>query len=468
MKSLFLFSISIFIGFLGMAQVPYLINYQAVALNNNGSTIAGQSIAVRISLHENTANGTVLYTETRQVTTDASGLFDVQIGSSGATNVSGDLASITQSDQPKYLQVEMDAAGGSNFTDMGTQRLASVPYALVSEKSGSAVTAEQLILPYSATDNNPASFRITNTVSGGTAIWGKATSTNPSSSGIVGEGAGGSSVGVRATNTNGFAIFASAAPTGSSNPVIYGFNYGTSGAGIKGKSDGASGYGVYGESVAGTGVSGYGNNAGSIGVYGNSLAGTGVKAYSFSGTALEVSGNLKIAGGNTNPSSGAVLTSDASGNAVWKNNKVAFKAYIPGNQNIPYWSNTVPNMTESHDLGNNFNTSSAASNPNTFIAPVAGVYHFDGFTYYYYSSSIYNINQTVIKFTVNGSSSGIEHNTFSTFNGTGSSICYQDCGEDFHLNAGDKVQFVLRQSNGGNVAIPLYQAVFSGHLVVAD
>lgn len=468
MKSLSLLVISLCIGVLGMAQVPYLINYQAVALNDNGSVIAGQSIAVRISLHENTANGTILYTETRQVTTDASGLFDLQIGSTGASNVSGNISDITQTDQPKYLQVEMDATGGSNFTDMGTQRLASVPYAIVSEKSGRAVTAEQLILPYAASDDNTTSFRITNNLSGGSAIWGKATNTNPNSSGIVGEGSGGSSVGVRATNTNGFAIYATAAPTGSSNPVIYGINTGTSGAGIKGKSDGASGYGVYGESSAGVGVSGYGNNAGSIGVYGNALVGTGVKAYSFSGTALEVSGNLKIAGGNTNPSQGAVLTSDATGNAVWKNNKVAFKAYVPASQNIPYWTNSVANMNESYDLGNNFNTSSAVSDKNTFIAPVAGVYHFDGFTYYYYTSSVYNLSQTVIKFTVNGSSSGIEHNSFSTFNGTGFSISYQDAGEDFHLNAGDKVQMVIRQGNGGDVAVPLFQGVFSGHLVVAD
>ena len=124
---------------------------------------------------------------------------------------------------------------------------------------------------------------------------------------------------------------------GSGGVAFYAFNNGATGYGIVGKSDSTSafgvrglsdkGVGVYGESITGTGVKGYGNNAGSVAVFGSALAGTGVKAYSFTGKALEVIGNLTISGGNTNPVNGAVLTSDAVGNAVWKPRRIAFKAF---------------------------------------------------------------------------------------------------------------------------------------------
>jgi len=181
---------------------------------------------------------------------------------------------------------------------------------------------------------------------------------------------------------------------GSGGILISAINSGASGYGIVGQSDGASGYGVrglsgngvgvYGESATGTGVKGYGNNAGSVAVFGSALAGTGVKAYSYTGMALEVIGNLKISDGNTNPVNGAVLTSDAVGNAVWKPRRIAFKAFgINGN----YY--TVPDEStrrvqfgaEAFDLGNNYEllaaNATATSSSSTFTAPVSGIYHFD-------------------------------------------------------------------------------------------
>ncbi len=217
-----------------------------------------------------------------------------------------------------------------------------------------------LSLPYAGTDASAESFKVTNTLSAGTAIYGQATSANPNSVGILGEGTGGSSIGVRAKNTNGLAIYADATPTGTLVPVIKGMcNSTTLGVGVMGESNGVNGRGVYGSSVAGTAVEGYANNAGAIGVKGNALAGIGVKAYSFGGTALDVEGNLKISGGNTNPSNGAVLTSDATGNAVWKNNNIGFTTGQELGQSIPY--NSFANLTfdtETFDAGNDYNTSS--------------------------------------------------------------------------------------------------------------
>lgn len=63
----------------------------------------------------------------------------------------------------------------------------------------------------------------------------------------------------------------------------------------------------------------FNSNAG-YGVYAYSVSGTAVKADSESGTAIESNGGLRFYGGNTNPGNNKVLTSDAFGNASWKEN----------------------------------------------------------------------------------------------------------------------------------------------------
>ena len=112
------------------AQTPALINYQAVARNASGQVLSSQSVALRLTVHQSTATGATQYQERHAITTNAQGLCNVQIG--GGTVLSGTFAGITWADgQPKYLQMELDPAGGTSYTNMGTQQLVSVPYALV-------------------------------------------------------------------------------------------------------------------------------------------------------------------------------------------------------------------------------------------------------------------------------------------------------------------------------------------------
>lgn len=117
------------------AQSPAKFNYQAVARNNSGATIANQPISVRFTIHDLTISGNTLYQETHNVTTNALGLFTSVIG--GGTVVSGSLAGISWISGDKFLQVEIDPAGGSNYTDMGTTQLISVPYALQAKEAES-------------------------------------------------------------------------------------------------------------------------------------------------------------------------------------------------------------------------------------------------------------------------------------------------------------------------------------------
>jgi len=116
------------------SQVPQAISYQAVARNTSGNLLANQSIRVRLTIHQGTPTGTTQYQETHNPTTNVFGLFSVLIGQ--GTPVIGTFGSVTWNDGiAKYLQTEMDPAGGTSYINMGTSKLQSVQYSLVSGTS---------------------------------------------------------------------------------------------------------------------------------------------------------------------------------------------------------------------------------------------------------------------------------------------------------------------------------------------
>ncbi|HEY0732406.1 MAG TPA: hypothetical protein VGD33_08300, partial [Chitinophagaceae bacterium] len=110
------------------AQVPQQVNYQGVARNSLGNIIANHEITLRLTIRDNNPNGTISYRETRKLKTNNFGLFVTAIGSAGAMDVTGSMATVNWSSGTKFLQVEIDPAAGSAFVDMGTSQLLSVPY----------------------------------------------------------------------------------------------------------------------------------------------------------------------------------------------------------------------------------------------------------------------------------------------------------------------------------------------------
>jgi hypothetical protein len=110
------------------AQVPQAFDFQAVARNASGNVLSAQPVSVRLSIHSGTAGGAIAYQETHAVTTSALGLFSVAVGQ-GST-VLGVFADVAWGETAHFLHVELDATGGSNYVDMGTTQLLSVPYAL--------------------------------------------------------------------------------------------------------------------------------------------------------------------------------------------------------------------------------------------------------------------------------------------------------------------------------------------------
>lgn len=130
MRKIIILSLFAILAFVNIvkAQAPNAIPYQGVARNAAGNILAAQPISLRVSIHDISALGTVVFSETHAVTTTALGLFNVNIGS-GTAGV-GTLAAVNWGGGAKFIQVEMDATGGTSYADMGTTQLNSVPYAL--------------------------------------------------------------------------------------------------------------------------------------------------------------------------------------------------------------------------------------------------------------------------------------------------------------------------------------------------
>jgi hypothetical protein len=254
------------------------------------------------------------------------------------------------------------------------------------------------------------------------------------------------------------------------------------GAAIKGNSTTANSSAIYGETSNGTGVKGYSNNAGSVAVFGSSLQGTGVKAYSLSGTALDVIGNLKISGGNTSPSNGAVLTSDATGNAVWKNSRIAFSVSGLNSNLVSLPANStrvVHLLTEEFDYGNNYvlNTTNSPSFGNSvFVAPVAGLYHFDASVPIRTSdiSSDENIRFSELRLKITRVGSPIIYADISEFSqgiNTAVFLGQASISKDVHLLKNDIVELEIKNGSDFAYVINDYsdtKSHFGCHLIFAD
>ncbi len=121
-----------------IAQIPQQLNYQGIARNASGEPISTHSITVRLSIIDSAANGLLTYQETKTVATNYVGLFTIVIGAPGGVNVIGTIASINWATGKKYIKLEIDPNGASNFTLVGMNQLQSVPFALSAAPVGPA------------------------------------------------------------------------------------------------------------------------------------------------------------------------------------------------------------------------------------------------------------------------------------------------------------------------------------------
>jgi hypothetical protein len=110
------------------AQVPQRFNYQAVLHNNNGEVLAAKQIGLKISILK---DGAPVCVEVFTPLTNPYGMVSLPLGSINTV----DFASIDWSSGNFTIKIELDPAGGTNYYDMGTTQLLSVPFALYAKKA---------------------------------------------------------------------------------------------------------------------------------------------------------------------------------------------------------------------------------------------------------------------------------------------------------------------------------------------
>jgi uncharacterized protein YjdB len=226
MKQLFNIFVLVLLANIAVAQAPQGIPYQAAARNSSGAVLASTNISVRFTIRDSIATGAIKYRETHSVTTSAQGMFSLNVGQ--GSPVAGTFSGINWGMNAKFMQVELDTAGGSSYVDMGTQQMMSVPYSLYSNAINPIVSATGdsvffgggtfIIFPGVSAANNPpyagiitgsdavcagSTITLANAVTGGSWSSSNTTVATVGSTGIVTGVAAGTTT-ISYTVTNGF------------------------------------------------------------------------------------------------------------------------------------------------------------------------------------------------------------------------------------------------------------------------
>ena len=113
------------------SQLTTGFKYQAVVRDTGGVLITNQTVGIRTSIIADSANGTTIYQETQNLTTNGYGLVTADIGN--GTPQTGTFASIAWGAGPHFLKIEIDETGGTNYSELSVTQLQSVPYALFAQ-----------------------------------------------------------------------------------------------------------------------------------------------------------------------------------------------------------------------------------------------------------------------------------------------------------------------------------------------
>lgn len=129
---------------------------------------------------------------------------------------------------------------------------------------------------------------------------------------------------------------------------------------------------------------------------------------------------------------------------------------VPGNNDL-----AVPFATEMYDLENNYITNGSFINPNNFIAPATGLYHFDAtITWFEFSTGIGNAG---IKLKLNGTE--VHQQLADPQTGNAANKFSQQMSIDLYLHVGDRVQLCAFQTSGLTQYLASGGNWFSGHIV---
>lgn len=103
-----------------IGQTPTTFSYQAVLRDTDGNPRTGETVSMVLNIHQGTATGTTVYTETHNPTTNDFGIVNLEVGSISPVLFDA----IDWSLGPYFVEVVV------NGTSMGATELLTVPYAL--------------------------------------------------------------------------------------------------------------------------------------------------------------------------------------------------------------------------------------------------------------------------------------------------------------------------------------------------
>ncbi|NLA24582.1 MAG: hypothetical protein GX879_06410, partial [Bacteroidales bacterium] len=122
------------------AQAPQALKYQAVVRNLDGSPIVNKALFVRFNIHEAAPNGNIIYQELHASNTNEFGMLNLDLGTG---NTGYNFADINWGNgQSKWVSIDIDTTGGSNFFNLGVTQLLSVPYAFYAENAGNSSSSQ--------------------------------------------------------------------------------------------------------------------------------------------------------------------------------------------------------------------------------------------------------------------------------------------------------------------------------------
>lgn len=116
------------------SQAPQSFQYQSVVRDAGGNPVINQPVGFEINIQMGPPLGTIVYTETHQVTTNDYGIATLAIGSGNVTL--GDFTTINWANGNWFVMIGIDITGGSNYVSMGSTQLLSVPYAMYAQEAG--------------------------------------------------------------------------------------------------------------------------------------------------------------------------------------------------------------------------------------------------------------------------------------------------------------------------------------------
>ncbi len=126
-----------------LAQVPQSFLYQAEARDSRGKLLVEELLSVQVSILQN--NTVEVYKETHTVQTDLNGLFNLRVGEGDMMEL-GDFSLIEWNKESYFLKIQIAVGNGTNYSNMGSTQLLSVPYALHA-KTAEYIMNDKLALP---------------------------------------------------------------------------------------------------------------------------------------------------------------------------------------------------------------------------------------------------------------------------------------------------------------------------------